>query len=173
MNLAEYSNNSAQLDAIVESHRSFSSGQYVVAVLPYYCVRIPLVVMESIGYFDTSFGNGGGEDFDYSLRAHLAGFDTHYALGSYMLHFGGKSTWAGETEQHNQADRQEQYHRVFREKWGENLYRFILQEDASILDQVKLSKETAGTGVARAIIKELKGDLEITLKIPRKPGSIH
>ena len=132
MTLADYTGNEAALEAIAEANRRQVSGFLRVYVLPFFCVKIPYCVQQAVGRFDESFGTGGGEDYDYCLRAYLAGFEVGYALGSFNLHFGGKSTWAVADAAEEQLAREAQFRAVFREKWGPELHDMILREDGGV-----------------------------------------
>src|SRR5579883_3065079 len=73
-----------------------------------------------------------GEDFDYCLRCHLAGFRVQFALDSYFLHFQGKSSWRGPESLEQRASRELAWTRVFRDKWGGRLLELVCRrkEDA-------------------------------------------
>ncbi len=117
------------LPQLVEMHRQRADGYLRVLVLPFFCVRIPLPVLEKVGCFDPAFGKGGAEDYDYCLRAVLSDIPIKYALGSYIIHFGGKSSWSGAETAQQQREREEKFHRAFREKWGEQLWHMALQSE--------------------------------------------
>lgn len=132
------------LPKIVEIHRQRSQGYMRVLILPFFCVRIPLAALHAIGSFDTDFGKGGAEDYDYCLRAVLSDIPVKYALNSYIIHFGGKSTWSGAETAEQQRNREERFHHVFREKWGERLWQLALgvESEASLtLDDFPELKE--------------------------------
>lgn len=113
--------------AIAEFHASRTLGHQRMIVLPFSCVRIPLRILQTLGGFDSSFGRGGAEDYDYCLRAHLAGFEVTFAASSLILHFGGRSSWGVERTE-EQSAREDLFRRRFREKWGEALYAMLLLE---------------------------------------------
>lgn len=113
--------------AIAEFHASRMMPNRKVLVLPFACVRIPLSVIRTIGGFDSSFGRAGAEDYDYCLRAHLAGIPVVFAERQLILHFGGRSSWGVERTDEQEA-REELFRRRFREKWGEGLSALILRE---------------------------------------------
>lgn len=153
MGLEEYLGHEASLDAIVATHRRTSQGFLPVLALPFFCVKLPYAVMRAVGPFDTSFGRGGGEDYDYALRAHLASFPVHYALGSYVLHFGGKSSWSGVETPDQQRTREAHFRSVFRAKWGDALHDLILKEDASVI-----------AGDATLVALQQRGDLQSIIR---------
>jgi GT2 family glycosyltransferase len=126
LDLADFAGHEADLAAIAASNRATQWGFQTVASVPFFCVRIPREVYEAVGEFDERFGAGGGEDRDYALRAWLAGFPCQLAIGAYVLHFQGKSTWRGGEHPAGTQARNRRYTEAFRGKWGEALtYAFI------------------------------------------------
>jgi GT2 family glycosyltransferase len=121
MDLAEYSGHEADLEAIAARHRAGDRGFQIVSTVPFYCIKIPREVYEIVGDFDERFGKGGAEDRDYGVRAWLAGVTQELALGSYVLHFQGKSTWRGAETPQQCHLRNEQFTRAFLGKWGRAL----------------------------------------------------
>ena len=89
------------LNKIVEAHKKkFKPSQkFETLLMPFFCFKLPLKVMNEVGYLDTSYGTGGGEDVDYRIRCIAKGYNVHYLLDSYLLHFHGKSTWGIETKE--------------------------------------------------------------------------
>ena len=116
-------------------------------VLPFFCVRIPQQVAQAVGNFDERFGKAGGEDYDYCLRAYLAGFSVQFALRSYLLHFGGKSTYSGAESDVEQTAREEKFRSEFRQKWGDGLADLILRE------QQNVPNRATGTSPTRSVRK--------------------
>ncbi|MFN8389486.1 MAG: hypothetical protein U0136_04270 [Bdellovibrionota bacterium] len=165
MSLSEYLGNEAAFAAIVEAHRKTVTGFLQVYVLPFFCVKIPAVILDAVGQFDETFGIGGGEDFDYALRTYLAGFNVEYALQSFCLHFGGKSTWSGAETEDEQLERVSKYQTVFFEKWGEELQKLILREDRRVVDDVESVRAHDVSGDLRAVVLSLLGDRQIRVKI--------
>ena len=51
-----------------------------------FCMLIKREVIERIGYLDDTFGVGGFDDTDYSMRAHLAGYRSVCVYSSYVYH---------------------------------------------------------------------------------------
>src|SRR5205823_2021660 len=76
-------------------HRRTHPGYTVAYKTNFFCVKIPPVVYRRVGLFDTRFGRAGGEDDDYCIRTYLAGLQVAVAQESYVLHFGGRSSWSG------------------------------------------------------------------------------
>ena len=98
--------------------------------MPFYCFKIPYKILIDVGYFDTSFGNGGGEDVDYRIRCIAKNYEVNSLLDSYLLHFHGKSTWDGPETKHQTKERNEQYTENFLKKWGKDMTQiFILRKD--------------------------------------------
>jgi GT2 family glycosyltransferase len=103
-------------------------GQKKSLILPFFCVKIPYAVYSRVGPMDENFGRGSAEDSDYCLRAWLAGFEVRHALQSYVLHFGGKSSWAGETKRESE-ERMKKFRELFEKKWGAALADLVLNEN--------------------------------------------
>jgi len=82
MDLSEYLESPRMFQALAEAHRKTGSGYLPLLVFPFFCVKLPLPVLQSVGKFDEAFGRAGGEDYDYALRAWLAGFEVKLALKS-------------------------------------------------------------------------------------------
>lgn len=133
--LAAYSNAPQELTHLAEFHRSNNTGYMQVLTLPFFAVKIPYHVMRSVGYFDEAYGLGGGEDYDYCLRTYLKGFSVKYACKSFLLHFGGKSTWSGVESAEQQQKREEIFKSRFQHKWGMPLSRVIFMEEHELLEQ--------------------------------------
>jgi GT2 family glycosyltransferase len=126
MELSEYLGHETNLEAIGRQHAAECRGYTTVASLAFFCIKIPAAVYNEVGTFDERFGKGGGEDRDYAIRAWMAGIPQEYALGSYVLHFQGRSTWRGAETPEQQAQRDAIYTQAFQKKWGAALtYAFI------------------------------------------------
>lgn len=130
MELDEYRASPHLFAAIAETHRKSAHGTMPVIVLPFYCIRLPLPVLRSIGKFDTRFGPAGGEDYDYCFRAWLGGYSVEFELGSYLLHFWGKST----SEPGGGPLYDRGFLPAFKEKWGEALFKWVFEEDGTLVD---------------------------------------
>ena len=153
MTLEQYLEAPRMFDAIADAHKRASTGVMRVIVFPFYCVKLPLPVLQALGKFDESYGVAGGEDYDYCLRAWLAGFDAHMTLGSILLPFWGKSTWsagAEVAEGHNKCSLG-----IFRAKWGDPLYRFVLCEDDSLICQNPRAEELRQSGDLKGMIEQV------------------
>lgn len=156
MDLDDYLGNEAAFNYMSQAHARKCTGNWLVYVLPFFCVRLPYQVMREVGFFDESFGKAGAEDFDYCFRAYLAGFSVKYALGAYVLHFGGKSSWSGVETREEQHEREEYFRSQFAKKWGTKLARLVLFEDASVLDSVPGMREADQTQNLRHVIESLR-----------------
>ncbi len=133
LTLEEYLAHPDELAVIAAHHSAIRSGYQSVFTLPFFCVKIPPKVWSTLGPVDESFGKGGAEDNDYCIRAHLHGLKVLYALGAYVLHFSGKSTWHGAETPDETRARDEFYIQRFDSKWGEQVRRLSIQSDLSVL----------------------------------------
>jgi GT2 family glycosyltransferase len=81
-----------QVIAEGERFANCGSGEKILAYRLDFCaVAIKREVVEAIGGLDESFGRGYYEDFDYSLRAKLAGFELEVAEDAFIYHQGSAS----------------------------------------------------------------------------------
>ena len=97
--------------------------------MPFYCFKIPNHILTEVGNFDTSFGNGGGEDVDYRIRSTIKGFDVNFLLDSYLLHFHGKSTWDGGETKEQTENRNKLYTDIFLKKWGNDITQLFIKRN--------------------------------------------
>jgi len=143
MNFEDFNENYDLLNDIVLQHgKKFKPQQkFQTPLMPFYCFKIPYEILEEVGYFDDTFGKGGGEDIDYRIRCAKKGYEVNFLLDSYLLHFHGKSTWDGhetvaETELRNKI-----YTDAFLKKWGSEMTQiFIIRKNFSnILNEKNLS----------------------------------
>ncbi len=133
MTLQDYVGREELFRRLVERHQALHTGYMEAYKTNFFCVKVPPVVYRSVGLFDTRFGVAGGEDDDYCIRAYLAGFHVLVAIGSYLLHFGGRSTWSGPETMDQWRAREHHFVGIFQRKWGPTLSRLLLFRDASIL----------------------------------------
>jgi len=165
MELEQYLGKERELEQLVAAHAASTHGYLRVTVLPFFCVRIPYAIMLTLGHFDTTYGKGGGEDYDYCLRAYLAGFGVRYALQSYALHFGGKSSYSGVETKEQQDNRELQFRSFFGYKWGPELMKFLLFEDRTIVPPGSQHHEAIMRGEHAQVIAALKGDKQCDISI--------
>ncbi|MFN4896562.1 MAG: glycosyltransferase family 2 protein [Pseudomonadota bacterium] len=165
MDLSEYLASPRMFQALAEAHRKTGSGYLPLLVFPFFCVKLPLLVLEAVGKFDETFGRAGGEDYDYALRAWLAGFDVKLALGSYLLHFWGKSTWTAKGDAAQSESYDTGFLRRFEEKWGSPLFRYTLQEnDSEVLANPELLALRQSGNMGALVSQMMKQPVQI--KIP-------
>ena len=159
MTLEDYFGRQTQLRRLVEKHRAQHSGYMDAFRTNFFCVKVPPMVYRSVGLFDTRFGMAGGEDHDYCIRTYLRGFRVLVALESYLLHFGGCSTWRGsETPEQSQA-RVQNIIVQFQKKWGKTLSQFLLDRDLSMLScDPSLQVAQQRNGVAGLYIEMARRD---------------
>jgi GT2 family glycosyltransferase len=131
MELSEYLASPRMFQALAEAHRKTGGGYLPLLVFPFFCVKIPLPILQAVGHFDEAFGLAGAEDYDYALRAWLAGFEVKLALNSYLLHFWGKSTWSAKDCSSALPSYDTSFLQKFEAKWGSSLYRYIFLENDS------------------------------------------
>jgi hypothetical protein len=82
-----------------------------------FCMLIKREVIDKIGYLDTSFGIGGFDDTDYSMRAHLANYRSVAIRDSYVYHrLHGSFDEAG-----NRDEWVKRNQKVYYDKWGKHL----------------------------------------------------
>jgi hypothetical protein len=127
MTMEEYGNQYSDLCNISRVHKnSLRSGFFERLLMGFYVFVLPAIVYNKVGLFDEQFGVGGGEDVDYRIRAIAHNFPVKYYSHSYLLHFAGKSTWAGPEKQQEIDDRNQKYFNLFAEKWGDDLANLCL-----------------------------------------------
>jgi GT2 family glycosyltransferase len=131
--IEDYNNQFAELCKIAQFHKTKATYKFFDALLmPFYVFRLPAAVYKKVGKFDESFGVGGGEDVDYRLRALFNGISVKYTDHSYLLHFGGKSTWDGTETVTDTEARDSMYESLFAEKWGVDLANLCLSRGNSM-----------------------------------------
>lgn len=99
---------------------------YQSLLMPFYAFKIEKKIYKKIGYFDTSFGVAGAEDVDYRIRAAKLDIPVLYTGNSWLLHFGGKSTWDGAETPEQTVKRDHIYKTAFAKKWGTDLASLLL-----------------------------------------------
>jgi GT2 family glycosyltransferase len=80
---------------VMEQGRAFAEaapdGSVLAYRLDFCCVGLRRAVYEAIGGLDEAFSPGYYDDFDYSIRAKVAGFDLVVAENAFVYHEGGGS----------------------------------------------------------------------------------
>ena len=130
MNLNNFNNNYELLEEILEQHKlKIKSGQkFQTLLMPFYAFKIPYEILRNVGYFDISYGTGGGEDIDYRFRCAIKGYNVNYLTDSYLLHFHGKSTWGIESEEEIRK-RNIKYKEIFKKKWGNEATKIFIERE--------------------------------------------
>ena len=126
MQIEDYNGRYQELTVISQQHKSQVKGLFENLLMAFYAFSLPPNVYDQVGYFDESFGIGGGEDVDYRVRSIEKNIPVKYNSQSYLLHFAGKSTWDGPEKQKEIEERNKKYFSKFIEKWGEDLANFCL-----------------------------------------------
>jgi GT2 family glycosyltransferase len=155
MDLSDYLGHEADLIEIARRHRLELSGHPRRFSEWFFCVKIPHVVYSKVGFLDERFGRGGGEDCDYCLRAHLAGFGVRLALQSFVLHFMGKSTWRGAETSEQQRNRESHYRHAFIRKWGQDLFDLMLGGGQAPLQRNPAALASFNAGDYRSVVRQL------------------
>ena len=156
MDFDDYSGKELYFEKIAEAHCKNQFGFRPNFRPAYFCVKIPRPVYEEVGDFDVSFGPGGAEDIDYSMRSLLAGFQVGHVLNSFVLHFQGKSTWRGAEKPQETQKRNDTYIAAFCEKWGEDLTRLFLSSDQSPLQKSPRLASAFKKGDMKSVILALR-----------------
>lgn len=155
MKLSEYLGKESFFKEVVKEHKATTQGYRKVIFLPFFCIKIPFQVYEKLGPLDEAFLKGGAEDNDYCLRAYQEGFEVKYAAQSYILHFSGKSTWAGGETSQQTEERCRKFREVFRNKWGTKLERLVIDFDMNVLNEDPSLKEFAQSEDYKSLIEAL------------------
>ena len=139
MKFEDFNENYDLLNDIVLQHKKKfkPQQQFQNPLMPFYCFKIPYEILNEVGYFDDTFGKGGGEDIDYRIRCAQKGYEVNFLIDSYLLHFHGKSTWDGSETAAQTKLRNKVYTDAFLKKWGNEMTQiFIFRKNFSnILDE--------------------------------------
>ena len=150
------------LDKVVRLHRNtVGLIRFERLLMGFYAFVLPPRVYEQIGYFDVNFGIGGGEDVDYRLRAIAQSIPVKYVSHSYVLHFGGKSTWDGAETAQQTHSRDQQYWHYFETKWSRDLAHLCLSNGnaAAIIEQYGLESLIKQGNYSQAIATVMKSTM--------------
>lgn len=154
MSLESYIGNELALEEIAQYHRHKYSGFLNVFAVPFFATGIPLPILNKVGFLDEDFGKGGGEDYDFCLRAILEGYLVHYDMSAYILHFGGKSSWSGAESAEAQTVRESQFTAHFQSKWGARLTDVVLKDCIEQIEEdPEMSKLIADKNYKDVILK--------------------
>lgn len=123
-NLLEFKNQYSKLNAVSHLINANFSNPFERLIMPMYVCRIPLPILQDVGYFDEEF-YVGGEDVDYRLRLLKKGYNIKYS-SAFLLHFNGKSSWDGPEKTEETVARNQRYFDVFSKKWGSQLANLCL-----------------------------------------------
>lgn len=144
MNLSDFDRNHVLLNELVEFHKTkFKKNQkFQTLLMPFFCFKIPNKILNDVGYFDKSFGKGGGEDIDYRIRCAAKGYEVNFLLDSYLLHFHGKSTWDGGETIDEIEERNKIYTQAFKKRWGDDFTQIFIERKnfSSILSRKNLEE---------------------------------
>ncbi len=140
----------------LSDYNSKATMAFNILVLPFFCVKLPYTVYSVVGAFDEQYGKGGGEDFDYCLRAIQHGFAVKHAPRSFVLHFGGRSSWSGAETRQQQLNREQIFFEHFESVWGKKLTDLILRDDHTVLANDSAAVMAANAGNFQEVIKRLK-----------------
>ncbi|HVB37669.1 MAG TPA: hypothetical protein VND92_03995 [Vicinamibacterales bacterium] len=154
MDLSEYVGHEDALEAVAEYNRRHPPMFVEAHAIPFFCVRIPREVIETVGFLDERFVTGA-EDKDYCIRALQAGFAVRYAARSFVLHFQGQSTWRGPETPEETYLRGDAYARRFLEKWGQTLMSLFIANDVKALDATPDLRNAWDAKRFKAVVDEL------------------
>jgi hypothetical protein len=157
LELSSYLGNREAFRQIVRSHRAVVHSYEPALAVPFFAVRIPHAVFTAVGNLDEGFGPGGGEDLDYCMRCHLAGFRVQFAMDSYLLHFQGKSTWRGPESVEQHRTREQAWRQVFRDKWGSRLFELVCLERSDGVPGDDVVRRQLARGDFRGVVEQLRG----------------
>lgn len=130
---ADFKKQEQLIPELIAKHQERTLGLHSVLAVPFISCRIPYTILKQVGFLDENYGLGGGEDFDYCLRAHLEGFSVAYAADAYVIHFGGDAQW------NNQLSRRDKIRNLadatdrFICQWGIPLTDLIMRKNTRII----------------------------------------
>jgi len=173
MDLSDYVGREADLEAIAGRHRATHQGYKTAATVPFFCIKIPRAVYETVGEFDERFGKGGAEDRDYTVRAWIAGIPMEYALESYVLHFQGRLTWRGGESREEQRQRDATYLEAFQAKWGPALTHAFLRGDWSLFRSNATLAEQIAQQQFTPVVRHLRSHPSLDAFRPKPAATSH
>ncbi|MBI5143642.1 MAG: glycosyltransferase family 2 protein [Candidatus Omnitrophica bacterium] len=102
-----------------------------------FCMLIKREVIDKIGYLDESFGIGGFDDTDFSMRAYRAGYRSVCIYDSYVYHRQHKSFNALQTKRERIVKENEA---IYFNKWGRHLRIAYVVTPAEIRNDIRLKE---------------------------------
>ncbi len=110
-----------------------------------FCMLVKREVIAMVGYLDESFGIGGFDDTDYSMRAYLAGYKCVAIKDAYVYHrLHGSFDRAGDREAWVERNQ-----KIYYEKWGKHLRAGIAVSLRAPDDEALAHLATFSYGLAR------------------------
>lgn len=119
MSLNQFS--AEDLQAIQKTTLSVDAALIPAPFCAMYSTLIPKPVMEKVGLLSEGYSNGG-EDADYSYRAHKFGIQTYWTKAAFVFHFGGKTRKFSQDNNplaHEEEDRAN--NQALHRRWGRGL----------------------------------------------------
>lgn len=165
MTLDDYLGHEQTLEKVAESHRAMFEGYAKMMIVPFFAVRIPHEILRAVGKLDESFGTGGAEDYDYCLRTQLAGYSVVVAKSSFILHFGGKSSWSGVESHLETNNRETKFISRFEEKWGTPLTHVTFRNRETVIAPDSPLQQELDQGNHHLVIEVLKSAREVKIQI--------
>jgi GT2 family glycosyltransferase len=151
------SNYVAGLQAI--QHNVYGIKKEETKLLIGFFITIKDEVIQKIGPLDESFGMGGADDLDYSVRIREAGYKLYINREVFIYHYGSKSLMAkfeGSVEQYNDWCRV--HDKKFMDKWGVEKFNefFEIGERLRITLAIPMNSDLVHRKFARSLVTLLK-----------------
>jgi GT2 family glycosyltransferase len=140
---------------LVAKHRESKLGLHTALMVPFIACRVPNEILRQVGFLDENYGKGGGEDFDYCMRAQLEGYSVAYAGDSYLLHFGGKAKWNKLIARKEHIRHLNDSLERFTTKWGTPLADIVMRKDPRFV--------TRNPGLRRAVTEQAQKEIVLAL----------
>ena len=103
-------------------HLAHLGDWFEVFALTGFCLLIKREVVKAVGLLDERFAWGPFEDYDYCLRARIAGFRSFCVNDVFIHHYGSKGYAPGVLLDYRKMNRD-----IFIQKWGKPLYELLQQ----------------------------------------------
>ena len=120
-----------------------------------FCLMLKKEVLNKIGLMDESFGLGGGDDLDYSIRIREAGYKMIIDRTTYIHHYGSKTI---AVLCNDDSDKYREYHedkdRQIIAKWGPAKYNEIITmpKRLTIAGAIPMSSDMVHRHFARSLV---------------------